>query len=72
MLNPQVHAQIHTVCVQYLRAAIAEGDPEFISHVAGIIRGACRSGHTSPDKICDDLTPTEQKQWKLWFARFVR
>lgn len=68
MLEPQAHAE----CLEFVRAAIASGNPEFVSQIATIVRDCCQRGYTNKQQILDDLTPTEQKQWKLWFARFVR
>lgn len=58
MLEPQTHAE----CLEFVRAAIASGNPEVVSQITAIVRDCDHRGYTNKQQILDDLTPTEQKQ----------
>jgi len=62
--NPQVHAE----CLEFIRAALADGDAEFAQQVAAIVREVCVNGHASREAIWCDLSPDEQERFRSLLA----
>jgi hypothetical protein len=64
MLEPQVHAE----CLEFIRAALADGDAELAQQVAAIVREVCVNGHASREAIWRDLSPGEREQFRSLLA----
>jgi hypothetical protein len=58
----------HAECLEFIRAAIAEGDREFAGHIAAILKEVCENGHADRAAIWNDLTPSEQTEYRSLLA----
>lgn len=55
----------HNECLEFIRQAIAEADRQTAHQVAGILKEVYEGGHVDRAKIWNDLTPSEQTDYRV-------
>ncbi|MEG4989805.1 DUF3854 domain-containing protein [Microcoleus sp. BR0-C5] len=60
MLDPQAHQE----CLEFIRAAIAQGDAKFAQQVAVIVKEVCEHGHANREAIWAELSEVERQQFR--------
>ena len=63
-LDPATHAE----CLEFIRAAIAEGCPQTARDIKNVLGEVCQRGHLDRAAIWADLSPTEQNQYRELLA----
>ena len=56
MLDPQSHQE----CLEFIRAAIASGDPQTARDVASVVKEVCSSGYADRAQIWAELSESER------------
>ena len=62
--DPLAHAE----CLQFIRAAIAQNDPQTARDVVSALADCCQRGHADRAAIWADLSPDEQEQFRALVA----
>jgi putative DNA primase/helicase len=55
-VDPQSHAE----CLQFIRAAISENDPQTALDVASVVKEVCASGHANREAVWAELSESER------------
>ena len=54
----------HLECLEFIRAAISEGDRQTALDIKNVLAEVCQNGYADRVAIWADLTPTEQQQFQ--------
>ena len=53
----------HHECLEFIRAAIASGDPQTTRDIASVIKEVCAFGQVDREQIWAELSSEEQKEF---------